>query len=262
MMLALGNGYVGNAFRLYAGATVLSRATTGYDHPQYFPKILTAMRPQSVVNCAGFTGRPHIDECEVRRDETVKANIVLAANISRACADYGIPYVHISSGCIYQGSHNYAEDAQPAERLSFYSQTKWIAEQAVKGYVLRIRMPFDGSGHERCLLSKLAKYPRLIDCENSITFLPDVVYATCALLAKKAPIGVYHVTNEGVTRHSEIAALMGWQKEFIPLESLGTAAPRSNCTLNSAKLAQFYPMPHVLERLALAAKPRVAKVAA
>lgn len=251
--LILGLGYIGSAF-VAAGENgrkadyrVGSRAD--YAIRRYIDRTLREVEPTAVINCAGFTGRPHIDQCEVERDETILANVWLPAMLSRACADFGVPFVHISSGCIFQGSGDYDENAKPASELSFYSQSKLLAEQVVHGYVLRIRMPFDGSGHERCLLTKLAKYPRLISEENSITYVPDLIAATEALLTAQAPYGVYHVTNSGVVTHRQIAELMGWHKEFIPVSKLDVKAPRSNCTLSNDKLSAYYRMPDVRERL-------------
>ena len=241
--LVLGSGYIARAF----GGGV-SRSLVDYTKRDAFERLVRDA--DVVINCAGFTGRPHIDQCEDMKAETIKANICLPAMLSDVCAERGVRFVHISSGCIFQGSGAFNEGDKPASQLSFYSQTKWLAEQCVQGLILRIRMPFDGSGHDRCLLSKLAKYPRLISEENSITYVPDLVAATDSLLQADAPDGVYHVTNRLAINHKQIASIFGWQKEFIPLWKLDVKAPRSNCTLSSAKVSAYYPMPSVYARLA------------
>ncbi len=243
----LGSGYIGSAYGRLMGAHVFSRKDIDYTDPS---KALSLLVDYDIcINATGFTGRPHIDECEVKQGETIQANLVLAANLSRICKDIGATFVHLSSGCIYQGSGNYAEEEAPAKDLSFYSLSKALAEKVVEGYILRLRMPFDGSGNPRCLLSKLEKYPRLINYENSLTYLPDLVAATQALLSNEAPQGVYNVVNSESTTHQEIARVMGWHKEFVPIEALGLATSRSNCTLSNAKLSEFYRMPSVHQRL-------------
>lgn len=246
-IVALGRGYIGQSFERLMGIHCYTRSEMDYTDPVKLNAIVCDA--DIVINCAGFTGRPHIDECEVKKGETIAANIGFPALLSRLCKDNGTGLVHLSSGCIYQGSENYAEEAAPAEKLSFYSLTKWMAEQVVEGYIVRLRMPFDGSGHPRCLLSKLDKYSRLIDCENSLTYIPDLVDATIELLRQKAPYGVYNVTNTGSATHRQISEMMGWKKQFIPVSELGTTAPRSNCTLSNEKITKYFEMPSVHERL-------------
>ena len=175
-IIALGRGYIGQAFEA-AGIPVYSRKLKwNYTDPCEMESILCDT--DVVINCAGFTGRPNIDECEVKRRETVEANVVLPANLSRVSKAMGARFVHISSGCIFQGSGNYDESEPPAANLSFYSQTKAMAEEVVEGLILRIRMPFDHSSHPRSLLTKLASYPKLINYENSLTYIPDLVMAS------------------------------------------------------------------------------------
>ena len=145
--LVLGSGYIARAF----GGGV-SRSVVDYTKREAVERLVRDA--DVVINCAGFTGRPHIDQCEDMKAETIKANICLPAMLSDVCADHGVRFVHISSGCIFQGSGNYDEGDKPASQLSFYSQTKWLAEQCVRGLILRIRMPFDGSGHKHAIVKE------------------------------------------------------------------------------------------------------------
>lgn len=195
--LVLGKGYVGSIYASLWPCEALSRDEGDYTRPERLNLILKHRRPEVVINCAGFTGRPHIDECEVKRAETIQANIVLAANVSQVCEDLNIPLVHISSGCIYQGSKSFTEDDPPAKELSFYSLTKALSEEVVNGYILRIRMPFGDGSHKRSFIRKIMGYPKLINQENSLTYLPDLVSATDSLLTHQAPTGVYNVVNKG-----------------------------------------------------------------
>ena len=81
-LLVLGGGYVGMAFARDGGYLV-TRAEVDYTREPDFEGLLDNVYPNAVVNCAGFTGRPNIDQCEVMRGETVLANIVLPAMLSR-----------------------------------------------------------------------------------------------------------------------------------------------------------------------------------
>lgn len=254
--LILGSGFVAQAF-----GVGMSRSVVDYTNPHELRKLLTQMDPDVVINCAGFTGRPNIDQCEVERAETIRANLVFPAMLSHECQ--GRILVHISSGCIYSGDKDgtgWTENDAPAP-LSFYSTTKALAEEVVNGYVLRIRMPFLNAQHPRDFITKIMGYPKLINHPNSLTYLPDLVRATEALLDAKAPYGIYNVVNEGAVTHKEIVTAFSawgadWNPEFIDdLTFSGmVAARRSNCVLNGAKLAHYYRMPTALFRLSEVAR--------
>lgn len=249
--LVLGSGFVAQAF----GQSV-SRSVRDYTDPLEFSKLLNDFDPEVVINCAGFTGRPNIDQCEDERAETLRANLVLPAMLSRACK--GRTFVHISSGCIYSGDNDgrgWSEEDRPLP-LSFYSHTKALAEEITEGYVLRIRMPFLNARHPRDFITKLLSYPKLISHPNSLTYLPDLVRATEALLEAKAPYGIYNVVNEGAVTHRQIVEVFNawgvkWNPTFIEDAEFDTMvkAPRSNCILNGSKIARYYRMPTAKFRL-------------
>ncbi len=207
-------------------------------------------KPDVVINCAGRTGRPNVDWCEDHKEETVYANVTGPLVLLHACLSRGIYLVHLSSGCIYAGDHGgrgFSEGDPPNFSGSFYSKTKAWSDQVLKEFpvlILRMRMPFDGTLAERNLLSKLRKYPRVLDEENSITYLPDFVDAAKALVSRKA-VGIYHLVNEGVISPYR---LMELYKEIVDpahtfqrltLAQLGevTKTGRSNCMLSGAKAA-------------------------
>jgi dTDP-4-dehydrorhamnose reductase len=254
----LGGGFVGQAFGHY-----LTRSVLDYTDPFKFERLLIERKPTVVINCAGMTGRPNIDECESRRAETLQANLVLPANLSSICEDHGVTFVHMSSGCIYSGDkdgNGWLESDKP-DPLSFYSETKALAEELVKGYIIRLRMPFSLSPSSRDFINKLMRYPKLISHDNSLTYLLDLVNATDALLEQKAPLGIYNVVNTGSVTHAEIVNVfreegVKWAPEFIgDQEFTGMVkATRSNCVLNNKKIRRFYAMPDVVGRLRMAAQ--------
>lgn len=249
-LLILGNGYIGASFMRMLNDTVLMRrADADYTDKSLFRLALKHYKPDAVINCAAFTGKPNIEECEKRKDEAVRANVILPAMLSQECEAKGVRLVHLSTGCLFHGSYDFTEIDTPSSEISFYSQTKLMAEKAVKGIICRLRLPFDGSWNPRCLVAKLEKYPRLVTEANSLTYVPDLVWAVERLLQDKAPDGIYHATNSGSVTNREIALLMGWKKEFIETSQLETSVVRTNCTLSNDKISHYYRMPHVMERL-------------
>jgi dTDP-4-dehydrorhamnose reductase len=242
-------GYLGGLFQsTYPGAL-----TTDADIGDLsaVERALCQARPDVVINCAGRTGQPSVDWCEEHRRETLSANVTGALVLAGECLRQDLYLVHLGSGCLYQGDNSgrgFSEDDPPNFTGSFYSRTKAWAEQALRELpvlILRLRMPFDGSGSPRCLLSKLSSYRRVLTERNSLTHLPDFLQAARALIARRAT-GVYNVVNEGAISPFEVMQLYRERIdpthafEPLALEQLGQVARagRSTCLLNTQKLAR------------------------
>src|SRR5262249_23640971 len=149
--------------------------------PAAVERALAEAGPDVVINCAGRTGRPNVDWCERHRAETLRSNVTGPLVLLGACLRPGAYLAQLGSGCLYSGDNGgtgFAEGDPPNFAGSYYSRTKAWAEQALREFpvlILRPRMPFDGSGSPRCLLTKLAGYRRVLDAPNSLTHLPDLL---------------------------------------------------------------------------------------
>ncbi len=216
--------------------------------------LLEAEKPDIVINCAGKTGRPNVDWCETHREETLRANVTGSLILLEECMPRNIYLVHMSSGCIYashplstgSGDKGFVEEDPPNFFGSFYSRTKAWSDQIMRDFPvlnLRLRMPFDGSRSERNLIMKLVKYEKVLDEENSLTYLPDFLTAAKILIGKRKT-GTYNIVNEGSISPYRI---MEFYKEIVDpqhtfeklaVENLGTVvkAGRSNCLLSTEKL--------------------------
>lgn len=237
-----GSGYVGEAFvrettRRGWEPVVVRRRDVDYTR---FPDLLGLLRSRSwsfLVNCAGYTGKPNVDACEEHRAETLLGNALLPQTVANACDVAGLPWGHVSSGCIFTGAKIREADGSvriepdltrpEARRLaaenpgrllgftesdppnfsfrsppcSFYSGSKALGEEAMAGaarcYLWRLRIPFDGIDNSRNYLSKLQRYSRVYDNLNSLSHLGDFARACLDLRDLGAPHGTYNVTNPG-----------------------------------------------------------------
>ncbi len=134
---------------------------------------------------------------------------------------------------------------------SFYSGTKAIAEKVLlafpSAYVWRLRMPFEERDNPRNYLSKLQTYPKLYQNWNSLSHLGDFASACVQIWESGLPGGPYTVVNPGYAGTREVVELIrklrrpGWEPPFWRDENEfyreAARAPRSNCLLESAKLA-------------------------
>src|ERR1700685_3093529 len=156
-----GSGYVGSAFQsLFRLKGIryrsLRRAEVDYANPGALRAALLADKPEFLVNAAGYTGKPNVDACEIHKAECLMGNAVLPGIVAGACEDAGVPWGHVSSGCIYNGDGHggsgFTELDPPnftfrSGPCSFYSGTKGLGEEVLAGhpnlFVWRLRIPFE-----------------------------------------------------------------------------------------------------------------------
>ncbi len=233
MLLLLGaSGYVGSYFEDFfrregVEAISIARAQTDYTEPRILRRLLRETHPDFLINAAGFTGKPNIDACEKARAETLFGNTVFPLRLAEACAEQGIPWGHVSSGCIYQGSKGtdpagnpvgFREEDSPnfsftSGTCSFYSGTKAMAEEyltkePLNVYIWRLRVPFDNQDYARNYLTKLLRYKRLLNVRNSLSHLGDFVSSAWATFQRRLPYGAYNLTSPGSVTTSEVVDLI------------------------------------------------------
>ncbi len=253
MILLLGaRGYMGSAF---ASAMQergweyrpLSRLEADYTRFEVMVRLLREHRPEFVVSAAGYTGKPNVDACETAQADTLKGNVIFPQMLAQACQAEGVPWGHVSSGCIYAGAkflrggewvvdkdlmseaarealeghadqvRGFTEEDEPnfsfrQPPCSFYSGSKALGEEAMNavggGYLWRLRIPFDEKQTGKNYLSKLLAYPKLYQNYNSISHRGDFVRACLDLWEKRAEPGTYNITNPGYVSTREVAGMI------------------------------------------------------
>ncbi|MBI3853195.1 MAG: sugar nucleotide-binding protein [Verrucomicrobia bacterium] len=253
MVLLLGaSGYIGQAFANELKLRKfwllpLSRAELDYTKFSVLLEFLQSRKPTFVINAAGHTGRPNVDACEDQKADTLQGNTLLPVTVAQACVAAGVPWAHISSGCIYSGGKVLRDGEWVVERnlnqphlrelfrnepdrfrgfvetdpsnfsfrsppCSFYSGTKALAEEALAslegGYIWRLRIPFDEFDNSRNYISKLLRYPRIYDNINSLSHRGDFARACLDLWQRQAPTGTYNVTNPGAVSATDAIKLI------------------------------------------------------
>jgi dTDP-4-dehydrorhamnose reductase len=214
--------------------------------------------PDIVINCAGYTGKPNVDACELDKANCLAGNAVLPGVIKEACETLDLPWGHISSGCIFTGRRadggGFTEQDAPnfsfrQDNCSWYSGTKALGEEiladANRCYIWRLRIPFSSIDSPRNYLSKVQRYENLLEAENSLSNLPEYVAAALDCFEKEVPYGIYNLTNPGSVKTSEVVEMIReagvCDKEFRFFDSeaafMAKAAktPRSNCVMDSSK---------------------------
>ncbi|HLP09562.1 MAG TPA: sugar nucleotide-binding protein [Opitutaceae bacterium] len=265
ILLLGGSGYVGQAYqRLLARKGIpfrnLTRRDLDYTRPEVLTAFLRETKPEFLINAAGYTGKPNVDACELHKADCLDGNAVLPGRVAQACSAAGVPWGHVSSGCIYTGaradSTGFREDDAPnfsfrTNNCSFYSGTKALGEEVLAGtpsvYIWRLRIPFNEVDNPRNYLTKLMRYDTLLEAANSISQLDEFVAGTFACWEKHVPFGTYNVTNPGHVTTREVVEMIKKSgvctkdfKFFANEDDFmhkAAKTPRSNCVMNAAKLA-------------------------
>jgi dTDP-4-dehydrorhamnose reductase len=262
-----------------------TRKELDYTRFDQFMKLLRDRKPEFVINAAGYTGKPNVDACETARADTLQGNTLFPQMLAQACASEKIPWGHVSSGCIFAGAHvtegsstrvekdltqarlhelfvksperfsGFNETEEPnfsfrSPPCSFYSGTKALGEEAIKGvgqsYIWRLRIPFDQFDNPRNYLSKIQNYPKVYENINSLSHRNDFVRACLDLWERRAPFGIYNVTNPGAVATSQVVSLIerilkpNRKFEFWASDEefyrVAAKTPRSNCIMDVSKL--------------------------
>lgn len=271
MILILGaSGYVGQAYqRFFVGRGIKyqvgDRSKHNYLQRDGLRRLVEKVRPEFLINTAGYTGKPNVDACEIHKGECLEGNAVFPGLVKEVCAETNTPWGHVSSGCIFTGTRpdgsGFLEEDTPnftfrQNNCSFYSGTKALGEEILRDasqcYIWRLRVPFHHVDHPRNYLTKVISYARLLEARNSLSHLDDFVRATWESWSHRLPFGVYHVTNPGaITTHEivemikksglgsrleakgKIFSFFADEAEFM---KLAAKTPRSSCVLDCRKL--------------------------
>lgn len=264
-VLILGDGYMGNHIFNHLekegfGVTKKSSKELNYHDPGTLYKFILNNGICTVINCSGFTGRPNIDEAEIKKELCYELNVLSPLKVNKICNTLNVNYLHISSGCIYDGyEKEWSEEDKSnyglfTNRSSFYSKSKHsfeILSQDLKGIILRIRMPFGPDSSHRNYISKIRRYDDLINFKNSKTYIPDLCGFISTLLNEKGEDSwinkeIYNIVNPSPLWTNEVCDIMkeyGFHNEkwkYVTLDSLDIITSRSNCVMNNEKASKIY----------------------
>lgn len=244
--------------RLAPGARFLGRAELDLATPGAAQAAIESIRPEAVINAAAYTA---VDKAEEEEAEALALNATAPGEMARTSAALGIPFVHISTDYVFDGSGEapFAPDA-PTAPLSAYGRTKLAGEQAVQAAggayaILRTSWVFSahGANFVKTMLRLSETRDRLTVVADQVggpTPAADIAAATLTIAADLArdpgKSGIYHfagapaVSWAGFAR--EIFTRAGRRVEVadIPTSDYPTPAARPhNSRLDCSTLATF-----------------------
>jgi dTDP-4-dehydrorhamnose reductase len=150
MILVFGKtGQVATELQRQAEVTALGRDAADLSDPQGCAAVIADLKPSVVINAAAYTA---VDRAE---EEEALAQVINAAApgaMAGACAHLEIPFLHVSTDYVFDGSGTAAwQETDPVAPQNAYGRTKLAGEQAVRAsgarhIILRTAWVFSAHG--------------------------------------------------------------------------------------------------------------------
>ena len=131
MILVFGkSGQVATELALIESIQCLSRAEADLTKPDTCAAAIHAHAPRAVINAAAYTA---VDKAESEEDLATQINGTAPGAMAAACADLGIPLVHISTDYVFEGGGETPwTPSDPVAPQNAYGRSKLAGEEAVR----------------------------------------------------------------------------------------------------------------------------------
>lgn len=201
-------GQVARALAVRAPEAVfLGRDTVDLAEPQTCSAAIAAHRPSAVINAAAYTA---VDRAEDEEARATRINGAAPTAMAHTCAALGIPFVHISTDYVFDGSgeNPRAPDAPTAPRNA-YGRSKLAGERGVgtsgaQYAILRTSWVFDASGK-----NFLTTMLQLAETRDTLSIVADqvggptpadAIAEACLIIAARLGVdpsktGIYHFSG-------------------------------------------------------------------
>ena len=127
----------------------LDRKDANLSFPNRCSEAILTHKPNAVINAAAWTD---VDGAEIAEAEATVINGEAPGSMATACARLSIPFLHISSDYVFDGSGNLPwRPNDPTQPLSAYGRSKLLGEQLVQksgaqAIILRTSWVFSAHG--------------------------------------------------------------------------------------------------------------------
>lgn len=222
----------------------LGRGRADLAMPQVCAAAILERKPSAVINAAAWTA---VDKAETERDAAMVVNALAPGAMAGACAALGIPFVHISTDYVFDGSGERPRTPDdPTGPLGAYGQTKLAGEEAVAkagGTWAILRTSWVFSAHGANFVKTML---RLSETRDALTVVADQIggptpagdiAAACLAIVETlktdpAVRGIYHFSGAPDVSWADFAREIFRQAgrnvtvTDIPTEAYPTPAPR------------------------------------
>lgn len=211
MILVFGKtGQVATELQRHPDVTALGRDTADLSDPATCAAAIRHQAPSAVINAAAYTA---VDRAEDEEALAHRINAEAPGVMARTCADLGIPFLHISTDYVFDGTGTEPwREADPTSPQNAYGRTKLAGETALRaagGAAAILRTSWVFSAHGNNFVKTML---RLSETRDHLTVVADQIggptpaRAIAAALLTMAeamrqgqPGGLYHFAGQPPT---------------------------------------------------------------
>lgn len=236
ILITGGHGQLGTELRQLLDEKKLDYVSTDADQLDITDKeatntFINDMKPEIIYHCAAYTAVDKAEDEGKELDELI--NVEGTRNVAEAAKAAGSTLIYISTDYVFDGKKKdgmYQVD-DTTNPLSEYGRTKLLGEKAVQEimddyYIIRTSWVFGIYGHNFIYtIQNLAKtHDRLTVVNDQFgrpTWTRTLAEFMTFVIEKKAPFGVYHLSNEDSCSWYEFAKeiLKDTKVEVAPVTS-------------------------------------------
>jgi len=244
---------------LHPEAVFLGREAADLTDPDACAAAIRHHSPRMVINAAAYTA---VDRAEEDAATALAVNGTAPGLMARTCADLGIPFLHVSTDYVFDGTGDRAwRETDPVAPLGVYGRTKLAGEAAIQAaggdhVILRTAWVFSATG-----ANFVKTMLRLAETRDTLTVVDDQIggptpandiAATLLAMADafdagRGQSGIYHFAGQPpvswATFAREVFAMAARDVTVtgIPATDYPTPAARpANSRLDCAKIAADY----------------------
>jgi dTDP-4-dehydrorhamnose reductase len=209
----LGRAVAGGARRLGHDVVALGHADLDITDAANVARVVAAVGPGAVVNCAGFTD---VDGAESDEAQALRVNGDGAGHVARAAAEAGARVVHVSTDYVFDGAKRAPwVESDPVGPLQAYGRTKLAGERAVAAAsgehaIVRTAWLFGAGGPNfvATMLRLGAERDELTvvtDQRGGPTWTGHLAPALVELAERRGDVGLFHAAGPGECSWYEFA---------------------------------------------------------
>jgi dTDP-4-dehydrorhamnose reductase len=209
ILLLGGSGQVGTALTRRLGL-VTAPTRSAFDlataSSESTRRMIGEIRPEAIVNCAGYTA---VDRAEEEEGLADAINGSAVGTLAMVAAELAIPFVTFSTDYVFDGRAGtpYLESSPP-DPINSYGRSKLIGERlalAVNPRTLVVRTSWVVSGTHPNFVATMLRLTReghsvnVVDDQHGCPTIADDLAAATVRAMSLGANGVVHLTNRGAT---------------------------------------------------------------
>ena len=165
------NGQVATELQHQAKVVALGRDQANLEDPSNCAAIIAAEKPTMVINAAAYT---KVDAAEDDEDLATLINGEAPTEMAKVCAQLGIPFLHISTDYVFDGSVGPAwKPNDQTAPINAYGRSKLVGEQGILdagGQQIILRTAWVFSAHGNNFVKTML---RLAETRNELGIVGD-----------------------------------------------------------------------------------------